>query len=343
MNTKSINLKKVLTDNAIIIFLVILVTYTSLTKANFFAGSNFSNIVMNVSVRFIMALGVSGALITRGTDLSAGRLAGLSGVIAATMLQRADYADRFPLMDKWTTSFLIGNPMLKVVIVFLLVVTICMLFGLINGIVISKFHVPPFLATLGMQTIVYGANQVYSGSMPIGGLMNEYTNISNGYFFEIFQFKFSYLFLIALIIGSIMWFLYNMTRHGKYMYAIGGNEIAAEVSGVNVSFVLIRIYALAGLLYGISGFLLGGRAGGASVNLGTGYELEAIAACTIGGVSTSGGIGKIRGILSGVLVYELLKTSMQYLGINPSWQFVAQGVVIIVAVALDIKKYTRKK
>lgn len=333
----------VLTNNAILIFLFLLVIYTSVTRDNFFSGNNFSNIAANVSVRFIMALGVSGCLITRGTDLSAGRMAGLSGVVAATMLQRADYTDKFLFWESWTTNAMTDNLGLKVLVVALIVVVVCALIGLINGLIISYLHVPPFLATLGMQTIVYGLNQVYSASKPIGGLVREYTNVTTGYFFEIFKFRFSYLFIIAIIVGALMWFLYNMTRHGKYMYAIGGNEVAAEVSGVNVKVTLIKIYFLAGALYGLGGFLLGGKAGGASVNLGTGYELEAIAACTIGGVSTSGGIGKVTGILLGVLVYELLKASMQFLGIDPSWQFVAQGVVIIVAVALDIRKYTRKK
>ena len=127
------------------------------------------------------------------------------------------------------------------------------------------------------------------------------------------------------------------------MYAIGGNENAAEVSGVNVNKMKLKIFTLAGVMYGIAGFLLAARAGGASVNLGQGYELEAIAACTIGGVSTNGGVGKVSGILLGVLVFELLKTSMQFLGIDTSLQYVVQGAVIVIAVAIDIRKYIAKK
>ena len=140
-----------------------------------------------------------------------------------------------------------------------------------------------------------------------------------------------------------MWFIYNMTRHGKYMYAIGGNEAAAEVSGVNVKKTKIWIYVTAAILYAVAGFLLGAKSGGTSVNMGQGYELEAIAACTIGGVSVNGGIGRISGCVIGVLVFELLKSSMQFLGINTNYQYIVQGIVIVVAIALDIRKYIQKK
>ena len=287
----------------------------------------------NVVPRFIIALGVSSCLITKGTDLSAGRMVGLGGVIACTFLQRADYADRFfPGLQQY--------PLLAVL---LLVILATAFFGLLNGMVISILKVPPFLATLGMQTIVYGINLVYSGADPIGGLRKDYTSLATGELFSIGGFSFKYLFLIGIILGILFWFLYNKTRYGKYMYAIGGNENAAEVSGINVTLSKIKIYTVAGIMYGIAGFLLAAKSGGASVNLGLSYELEAIAACTIGGVSTTGGVGKVSGILLGVLVFELLKTSMQFLKIDTSYQFIVQGAVIIIAVALDIRKYLAKK
>ena len=152
-----------------------------------------------------------------------------------------------------------------------------------------------------------------------------------------------YLFIIALAIGAYMWFLFNKTRYGKYMYALGGNEAAAEVSGINTNSVKLRIYTLAAFMYGLAGFLLTARAGGASTGLGAGYELEAIAACTIGGVSTTGGVGKVSGILIGVLVFELLKSALQFMNVNPNYQYVVQGLVIVVAVAFDIRKYIAKK
>ena len=127
------------------------------------------------------------------------------------------------------------------------------------------------------------------------------------------------------------------------MYAIGGNEAAAEVAGVNVKKTKIIIYVSAAALYAVAGFLLGAKSGGAGVNTGNGYELEAIAACTIGGVSVNGGIGRVSGVVIGVLVFELLKTCLQFLGIDPNYQYIAQGIVIVVAIALDIRKYIAKK
>lgn len=322
-----------ITNNAITCLLVLLVIYVGATKAGFWSGPNFSNIATNVTPRFIIALGVSGCLITKGTDLSAGRAVGLGGVIACTLLQRIDYGARFfpelPDMNVW--------------VVLLIVVAICAVFGLLNGLIIAFLKVPPFLATLGMQQAIYGINLVYSGADPIGGLKTEYTSISTAPIFTVADFNFKWLFLFAIIAGLAFWFLYNNTRYGKYMYAIGGNENAAEVSGVNVNNMKLRIYTLAGAMYGLAGFLLAAKSGGASVNLGLSYELEAIAACTIGGVSTNGGVGKVSGILLGVLVFELLKTSMQFLRIDTSYQYIVQGVVIIVAVALDIRKYIAKK
>ena len=331
---ESKRIKEFLSNNAIIILLFLLVVYVGLTQDGFLSPKNFFNIASNVSPRFIIALGVSGALITKGTDLSAGRLVGLGGVLSCTLLQRADYS----------AKFFANLPELPIIVVLLLILFITAIFGFLNGAVISYLNVPPFLTTLGMQTIVYGINLVYSGATPLGGLRTDYTDIaSKGINLPFVSEPIKYLLIIAIIAGLLFWFLYNKTRHGKYMYAIGGNENAAEVSGVNTVAAKLRIYTLAGIMYGFAGFLLAAKAGGASVNLGLGYELEAIAACTIGGVSTTGGIGTVPGILLGVLVFELLKTCMQFLMIDTSYQYIVQGLVIIVAVALDIRKYTAKK
>ena len=325
-------------DNIIAFLLVLLVMFVGLTKDNFFTWANFANIVSNVTPRFIIALGVSGCLIIRGTDLSAGRAVGLAGVVACTLLQRNDYTDKF-----FGANFTTPETWWYVLGVALFVVFLSMCFGLADGLIIAHLKVPPFLATLGMQTVIYGIACIYSNAKPIGGLRMDYTGIATSPMFSVGTFTFKWLFLFALIGGAVFWFLYNMTRYGKYMYAIGGNENAAEVSGVNVKKSIIKIYLLAGAMYGLAGFILAAKSAGASVNLGQGYELEAIAACTIGGVSTGGGVGKVSGILLGVLVFELLKTSMQFLGINPYIQQVVQGAVIIIAVAFDVRKYLKRK
>ncbi|WP_312644309.1 ABC transporter permease subunit [Hydrogenoanaerobacterium sp.] len=331
---KVYNRKKViafLENNAITILMIGVAVVVGILRPNFISGANFSNLSVNTAVRFIIALGVSGCLITKGTDLSAGRVVGLGACIAATLLQKPDYSDRF----------FPNLPDLPIPVVLVIVLAICALIGIINGSVISFLKVPPFIATLGMQTLVYGICLVYTGAKPIGGLKSNYTAIASG---KLLNLKFlPYLLIIAAVCGCFMWFLYNKTRHGKYMYAIGGNENAAEVAGVNTSKTKILIYMLAAILYGLAGFLLAAKSGGTSVNMGAGYELEAIAACTIGGVSTNGGVGRVSGILIGVLVFELLKISLQFMGVETSYTYIVQGLVIIIAVALDLRKYLAKK
>ena len=314
----------------IIVLIMIFAVVVAILKPNFAGEDNIRNLLSNTAVRFIIALGVSGCLITKGTDLSAGRVAGLAACVSAILLQRGDYGSKFYP----------GLGELPIPVVLLIVLGICAIIGIINGSVISFFKVPPFIATLGMQTLVYGICLVYTGASPIGGLRQDYTSIATNY---VGNRMFSYILIIAVIIGAFMWFLYNKTRHGKYMYAIGGNEVAAEVAGINTNKSKILIYMLAAILYGVMGFLSAAKAGGASVNTAQGYELEAIAGCTIGGVSVNGGVGKISGILIGVLVFEVLKIALQFLGVESSYTYIVQGLVIIIAVALDLRKYLAKK
>lgn len=322
-------IKHMLVNNAIIVLLLLMVFYVCITKDNFLSIGTFRNISVNTSVRFFVALGVSGCLITKGTDLSAGRMVGFGATLSATLLQTPGATDKFFPQLSGT------EPLLAML---LITVFFCAIIGLMNGVIIAYLKVPPFLATLGMQTVVYGVTLVYSKSLPVGFMRQDFLELGYG---EVLGIPF--LLIFAVVAGLFMWFLYNKTAYGKYMYAIGGNEQAAEVSGINVKTMKLRIYMLAGILYGIAGILLCSKSGGANVNLGLGWELEAIAACTIGGVSANGGIGRVSGILIGVLVFELLKISLQFLGVDPSFQFIVQGAVIIVAVALDIRKYAVKK
>ncbi len=324
------DVKRFLENNAIIILMVAVAVVVGIYKPSFVSFANFKNLALNTAVRFIIAAGVSGCLITKGTDLSAGRVVGLSACIAAILLQKADYTDKFyPQLGE-----------INMLAVLIIVLGVCAIIGIANGVIVSFLKVPPFIATLGMQTLVYGICLVYTGAKPIGGLTRKYTLLSTS---GILNNSLPYIIIIAFIVGVYMWFLYNKTRHGKYMYAIGGNESAAEVAGVNCNKTKILIYTLAAVLYGLAGFILASKSGGASVNTGMGYELEAIAACTIGGVSTNGGVGRISGILIGVLVFELLKVSLQFMGVETSYTYIVQGLVIIIAVALDLRKYLAKK
>ena len=320
-------------SNPIVVMLVVVSIIVGFTTKNFFSWGNFNNLVSNTAVRFIIALGVSGCLITKGTDLSAGRQVGLAACLAGILCQRGDYSGRLfpnlPEMNMW--------------VVLVIVVVVGALIGIFNGLIISRLKVPPFITTLGTQTIVYGVCLVLTNAQPIGGFQNAYTSFVSGKFGSNDGFQIPYLLIIAILFGVFFWMLYNQMRHGKYMYAIGGNEIAAEVSGVNTKKTLLLIYMTAGMMYATAGWLLAAKSGGASSGMGQGYELEAIAGCTIGGVSTTGGIGTVSGVLVGVLVFELLKIVLQFLGVNPYYNFIVQGVVIIVAVALDIRKNLQKK
>ena len=230
--------------NPIVVAMILVALYCCFTVDNFASMANFNNLASNTSVRFLIALGVSGCLITKGTDLSAGRQVGLAACIAGVLLQRADYTGRlFPNM-----------PEMNMWVVLLIVLAIGCVIGCINGIIISILNVPPFIATLGTQTIVYGTCLIFTNAQPIGGFQKAYTTFLNGKLFKTAGFAGIPLYLVvAVIFFAIFWFLYNKTTYGKYMYAIGGNENAAEVSGVNTKKSKILIYTVAGFMYAMAG------------------------------------------------------------------------------------------
>ena len=324
----------VIKGNPIVVMLAVVSIVVGCFVDNFFSLDNLNNLLCNTTIRFLIALGVSGCLITKGTDLSAGRQAALAATLTGVMVQRADYASRLfswmPEMNMW--------------VVLVIVVALGAAIGTATGLIISYLNVPPFIATLGVQTIVYGINLIYTNAQPIGGFSQSFKDFFNWKILAFGDFKgFSGYILFALLFGVLFWFMYNKTTHGKYIYAIGGNENAAEVSGVNVRARKTLIYMTAGMMYAFAGFLMTGKSGGASASMGVSYELEAIAGCTIGGVSTTGGIGTVGGMLVGVLVFELLKIIMQFIGVDPNYNYIVQGLVVITAVAMDIRKYVAKK
>ena len=324
----------VIKGNPIVVMMAVVSIILGFTIDNFFSADNFNVLLGNTTIRFLIALGVSGCLITKGTDLSAGRQAALAATLTGVMVQRMDYSGR---MFSWM-------PEMNMWVVLLIVLVIGAMIGLISGSIIAYLKVPPFIATLGIQTIVYGINLIYTDAQPIGGFHQNFKDFFNWRVLAFGDFKgFSGFILFAVVFGLLFWFLYNKTTHGKYMYAIGGNENAAEVSGVNVKKKLTQIYMIAGMMYAFAGFLMTGKSGGASASMGVSYELEAIAGCTIGGVSTTGGIGTVPGILVGVLVFELLKIILQFLRVDPNYNYIVQGLVVITAVAMDIRKYVAKK
>ncbi|WP_027408507.1 galactose/methyl galactoside ABC transporter permease MglC [Anoxybacteroides tepidamans] len=334
---KQSSVAKWLVDHVIYVVLILLIVGIVVASPDFLSMTNILNILSQSSSRVIIALGVAGILITAGTDLSAGRMVGLAAVISASLLQAADYAYRmYPHL-----------PELPLFVPILISMIATGLLGALNGVIVAKLHVPPFIATLGMMIAVYGINSIYFdrppyGAQPIGGLNESFTTFAQRGI-PIGSYEIPYLIIYAAVISVIMWIIWNKTELGKNMYAIGGNPEAAKVSGVNVTKNLIIIYTIAGLLYGFSGTLEAGRVGSATNNTGNMYELDAIAACVVGGVSLSGGIGTVSGVIAGVLIFQIINYGLAFLGVSPYIQFIVKGLIIIVAVAFDMRKHAKKK
>jgi methyl-galactoside transport system permease protein len=325
------NAKTFLTNNAIMIALLALVIFIMIKEPRFMKYQVLLDIMTQASPRLIIALGICFTLLIAGTDLSAGRMVGLAAVLSTSMLQTATYANRF----------FPNLPALPVIVPILAAVAACVLFGVLNGFLVAKFDMHPFIATLATQVMIYGACSLYFGGVrpdfTVIGQKKIFQNIGGSTFVGI-----SVLIPIALITCIIIWFVLNKTVFGKNVYAVGGNREAAVVSGVNVFKTIMLIFILAAFLYGIAGVLEAARTAGATNNYGNGYELDAIAACVVGGVSLNGGIGKIGGIVSGVLIFTVIQYGLQFIGVSPMWQQVIKGIIIAVAVAIDMGKYRRR-
>ena len=330
-----IDLKKLFIQSGLYLVLFLMLVLIIAKEPSFLSIRNFKNILTQSSVRAIIALGVAGLIVTQGTDLSVGRQVGFSAVISATLLQATTNVNKvFPNLDEF-----------PVIGAILIVMVVGMVIGSINGLIVAKLNVHPFIATLGMMTIVYGINSLYYdyvGASPISGFSKSYSSFAQGYIGTP-SFNMSYLIIYAAIATVIMWILWNKTKFGKNVFAVGGNPEAAKVSGVNVAWTLVKIYALSGMYYAFGGLLEAGRIGSATNNLGNMYEMDAIAACVIGGVSFYGGVGKISGVITGVIILTVINYGLTYVGVSPYWQYIIKGMIIVAAVAFDAIKYSKKK
>ncbi|CAM3600472.1 galactose/methyl galactoside ABC transporter permease MglC [Parendozoicomonas haliclonae] len=315
--------------------LLILLAVIIIQEPSFLSLRNLSNILTQSSVRIIIALGVAGLIVTQGTDLSAGRQVGLAAVISATLLQAMSNVNKvFPELG-----------VVPIPVVILIVCSIGALIGLVNGLIVAKLKVVPFIATLGTMIIVYGINSLYFdyvGASPIAGFDPAFSEFTQG-FIRIGGFRLSYITFYAAIAIVFTWVLWNKTTFGKNLFAVGGNPEAAKVSGVNVARTLLIVYALSGVFYAFAGMLEAGRVGSATNNLGFLYELDAIAACVVGGVSFAGGVGRVSGVVTGVFIFTIINYGMTYIGVSPYWQYIIKGGIIVFAVALDSMKYNGKK
>lgn len=330
-----IDFKKLFIQSGLYLVLFLMLVLIIAKEPSFLSIRNFKNILTQSSVRAIIALGVAGLIVTQGTDLSVGRQVGFSAVISATLLQATTNVNKvFPNLAEF--------PVIGAIIIVMIV---GMIIGSINGLIVAKLNVHPFIATLGMMTIVYGVNSLYYdyvGASPISGFSKSYSSFAQGYIGTP-SFNMSYLIIYAAIATAIMWILWNKTKFGKNVFAVGGNPEAARVSGVNVAWTLIKIYALSGMYYAFGGLLEAGRIGSATNNLGNMYEMDAIAACVIGGVSFYGGVGKISGVITGVIILTVINYGLTYVGVSPYWQYIIKGMIIVAAVAFDAIKYSKKK
>ncbi len=339
INKKTIS--EFLLNNGIKIALGAMVIVIMIMEHKFMQLRVLRDILTQASPKMIIALGICFTLLIAGTDLSACRMVGLAAVISASMLQIPEYANRF-------------FPNLNQVPLFLpivIAIVACMLFGLINGLLVAKFDMHPFIATLAVQVIIYGACSLYfdlppNNSQPIGGIRGDFKALGQTLLFKDIMPSniggIPILIPIALVFIILVWFILNKTVFGKNVYAIGGNREAAVVSGINVPLTIVGIFVFAAALYGVGGVLEAARTAGATNNYGVGYELDAIAACVVGGVSLNGGVGKVSGIIIGVLIFTVIQYGLQFIGVSAMWQQVIKGIIIAVAVAIDMSKYRRK-
>ncbi|MGE4464784.1 galactose/methyl galactoside ABC transporter permease MglC [Sphaerochaeta sp.] len=331
LNAKRV--KQFVMDKAIFLVLLLLVIVIAVINPRILRLQVLRDILMMSSTKIIMALGMMFVILTGGVDLGGGRLVGMAAVISASMLQTADYVRRFyPDLGQ-----------VPVIIPILLAVAVGTLFGMMNGLIVAKFKVPAFIATLSSMLIIYGINSIYfnmppNNSQPIGGLRAEFTFLGSGSVGFV-----PVIVVFAAIVSIIVWFVLNKTVFGKNVYAVGGNPEAAAVSGINITKTLVGLFGVCGFLIALSGVLEAARTGGATNNYGNGYELDAIASCVVGGVSTTGGVGTVSGVIAGVIIFSFINYGLTFIGVNPYWQNIIKGVIIVAAVSFDIRKYVQKK
>ena len=325
-------------NNALIIIMVIAVIYIAIVNENFLKPASIINILAQTCAYLPVALGVGGCIVLTGTDLSAGRIVGLTACISASLLQAVDAASKM-----WVD--LTPPP---VILVLILAMVIGGAIGAFNGFFVAKFKLHPFIVTLATQLIIYTLLLLYvkagnNNGMAISGLDKSYSSFITGSVLKIGGTPIPNYVWIAVICTIVMWFIWNKTTFGKNMFALGANEEAARVSGVNVFATNIMVFALAGAMYAVTGFIEGARVASNTANTGLNYESDAIAACVIGGVSFVGGIGKIRGIVIGVLMLRLIFVGLNMIGINQDLFYIIKGGIILFACALDMRKYLVKK
>ena len=332
--------KRLITDllfnNAMFIIIAISVIFIAIKVPAFLSISSIVNIISLTAAKLPIALGIAGCIVLTGTDISAGRCVGLTACVAASLLQMSGYANKmFKDLDT-----------MPLIVVLLAVMAIGAVVGLVNGFFVAKFKLHPFIVTLSTQLIVFGTVLMYlmiggNNGQTLSGLDQSYTKFITGTLFSVDGVAIPKYVLYSIILTAIMWVVWNKTKFGKF--AVGSNEEAARVSGVNVFMTIILVFVLAGVMYGITGFIEGARIASCSANTGLNYECDAIAACVIGGVSFVGGTGKISGIVVGVLLLQIIFAGLNFLSVSANMLYIIKGMIILIACAIDMRKYLARR
>lgn len=322
---------------AIIVIFIALCIITPIVKnVQLLTVNNILNILQQASPRMFLALGVAGLILLAGTDLSIGRMVGM-GMTAATIIMHKgiNTGSVFGHVFDFT-----GLPVIvRVLLALVVCIILCTIFTTIAGFFTAKFKMHPFISTMANMLVIFGLVTYSTKGVSFGGIE---TDIPNMIIPKIGGFPTIILWAIAAVV--IVWFIWNKTTFGKNLFAVGGNPEAAAVSGISVFRVTVGAFVLAGILYGFGSWLECIRmVGSGSAAYGQGWEMDAIAACVVGGVSFTGGIGKISGVVVGVFIFTALTYSLTTLGIDTNLQFVFSGIIILVAVMLDCLKYVQKK
>lgn len=299
--------------------LALMIIVLSLLTDKFLTITNSWNVMRQISVNVIISVGMTLVILTGGIDLSVGSILALSGAIAAELLKNGIAVESLDLFIGFTV---LGAVLAAAVVGAAL--------GFFNGFVITRFNVPPFVATLAMLTMARGLTMLWSGGFPITGLGKTFAFWGTGWLLGIPM----PVWLCAMVV-LLFTIISQKTKIGRYVYAIGGNERASQLSGLNVAKIKIFVYMCAGLLAAIGGILVTARLDSAQPNAGMGYELDSIAAVVIGGTSLAGGRGSIPGTVLGALIIGVLNNGLVLLNVSPFWQQVIKGLVILLAVIID--------
>jgi ribose transport system permease protein len=300
--------------------LVLILLALSIARTDtFLTVDNGLNVLRQISINLCLSIGMTMIIVSGGIDLSVGSVLALSGAIAAGLLKNG--ID----LPYWNVSL-----QFTVLGAIVAGIAVGLVAGLVNGLVITRFRVPPFVATLGMLGIARGLTMLWTRHHPITDLGDEFAFIGMGDFLNV---PMPVWISAALVLVFVV--ITRRTRFGRYLYAVGGNERTATLSGLNVNRIKLKVYALGGGLAGVAGLLLAARLNAADPKMGEGYELDSIAAVVIGGTSLSGGRGSILGTVLGCLIIGVMNNGLSLMGVSSDWQLVIKGVVIIVAVAID--------